>query len=221
MTAPHADFRKKIAVLAAVYIVLLVGGGYFGARISQGFDITIWPHTEPTINRLIVTGIFLYIVLTAIPFVPGVELGLALIFAFGVKIVPVVYFATIAALVLSFAVGRLIPDLWLAAGFRWLAMGRAAAMVEAMARLESAERVDYLMARAPKRWLPWLLRHRLFTLAVLFNLPGSSLLGGGGGIAMMAGISRLMTFPKFLLSAAVAVAPVPAFLLLSSAIGAS
>lgn len=41
------------------------------------------------------------------------------------------------------------------------------------------------------------------------NLPGNALIGGGGGIALMAGMSRLFSFPLFLLSLTVAVSPVP------------
>jgi hypothetical protein len=213
MDIARRNFRTKLIVLALIYVGLLVGGSYFGTRISRGFDITIWPHTEPMINTLIVSGILLYIILTAIPFVPGIELGLALIFAFGVKIVPVVYVATIAALLLSFVCGQRVPERWLASVFLWLHLNKAATLVEGMTSLDAASRVDHLLEHAPKRIVPWLLKHRLLTLCALFNLPGSALLGGGGGIAMMAGMSRLMSLPRFLMSAAIAVSPVPLFLM--------
>jgi hypothetical protein len=209
----------KIAIVGGLYIALLVAGGLFGKNLSDGFDITIWPHTEPMVNTMIVSGVLLYIVLTAIPFVPGIELGVALIFAFGVKIVPVVYIATVAALVLSFLTGKLMPERWLAAAFHWLGLAKAGHMVDDIAPFDSAARVNHLMAHAPNRIVPWLLRHRYLALAVLFNLPGSSLLGGGGGIAMMTGMSGLMRFPVFLMTAAIAVAPVPLFLLVTAAMG--
>jgi hypothetical protein len=44
---------------------------------------------------------------------------------------------------------------------------------------------------------------------VLINLPGNMLVGGGGGIALVAGMTRLFSWPAFLLTVAVAVAPVP------------
>jgi hypothetical protein len=44
---------------------------------------------------------------------------------------------------------------------------------------------------------------------VLLNLPGNALLGGGGGIGLIIGMSRLIPFHKYLLLIAVAVAPVP------------
>ena len=40
-------------------------------------------------------------------------------------------------------------------------------------------------------------------------MPGNVLIGGGGGIAMVAGLSRLYSLAGFLLAVGVAVAPVP------------
>ncbi len=209
----------KVALVVGAYMSLILGGGYFGAHISQGFHIEIWPHTEPMINRMVIAGFVLYIILTAIPFVPGVELGMALILALGVRVVPAVYVATIAALALSFAVGCLVPEHWLASVMRWLGMQRSANLVASYAGLPGEKRIAMLLANAPEKWLPWLMRYRLVALGLLFNLPGSTLLGGGGGIAMVAGISRLVSFPKFLFCAAIAVSPVPIFLILSAAMG--
>jgi hypothetical protein len=61
-----------------------------------------------------------------------------------------------------------------------------------------------------------LLRHRCIALAILFNTPGNALLGGDGGIALAAGASRLVSVRAFLLTLLVAVAPVPAAILLTS-----
>jgi hypothetical protein len=211
--------NKKLILALLIYAALVFCGSYFGARLSKGFDITIWPHTEPMINGMIISGVTLYVLLTAIPFVPGVEIGLALIFAFGVRIVPVVYVATIAALLLSFCAGQLVPERWLISGFRWAGMQRAAVMVGSLAGLQGDARINRLLEHAPKRFVPWLLRHRFLALVALINLPGSALLGGGGGISMAVGMSRLVSFPMFLASALIGVAPVPLFLIVSAALG--
>ena len=58
----------------------------------------------------------------------------------------------------------------------------------------------------------------VLVLAVLFNLPGNALIGGGGGIAMMAGMSRLYSFPAYLLLIAVAILPGPILVMLSKLI---
>jgi hypothetical protein len=67
---------------------------------------------------------------------------------------------------------------------------------------------------ASQRWVTFLIRHRLLLLIVAVNVPGNSVVGGGGGIALMAGFSRLFSFPGFLFAMTVATSPVPiAFLL--------
>ena len=51
----------------------------------------------------------------------------------------------------------------------------------------------------------------------LFNMPGNSVLGGGGGIALMSGISRVLCPVRFFLTVLVAVSPVPLFVLVFGA----
>jgi hypothetical protein len=41
------------------------------------------------------------------------------------------------------------------------------------------------------------------------NIPGNIVIGGGGGIAMIAGLTGLYSFPRYLLTIAIAVAPIP------------
>lgn len=62
--------------------------------------------------------------------------------------------------------------------------------------------------------LPFLLRHRYLVLALLFNFPGNAIIGDGGGIGLIAGMSRLFPFPKYLLLVCVAITPVPLLFLL-------
>jgi hypothetical protein len=69
-----------------------------------------------------------------------------------------------------------------------------------------------LSEKAPPGVLPFLLRHRFIALAVAINLPGNILIGGGGGIAMFAGMSGIFPFPMYLLTIVLAVAPVPLIL---------
>jgi hypothetical protein len=75
--------------------------------------------------------------------------------------------------------------------------------------MDGDARLTFLVSHAPSRFLPFLLRHRYLALAIAINLPGNILLGGGGGLALMAGISRLFSAPGFLATIAIAVSPVP------------
>jgi hypothetical protein len=54
-------------------------------------------------------GLVAYIGLLAIPFVPGAEIGIAMLTAFGAAIAPLVYVATVAAMMLSYTMGRILP----------------------------------------------------------------------------------------------------------------
>lgn len=217
----QARSYTRLGLMVLIYLGLIIGGGYAGDLIARSLQITVYPHNEPMFHKIIMTLITAYIVLTAIPFVPGIEIGLGLIVTFGPPIVPLVYVATIAALTVSYAVGRLVPERWLASGFGKVGLFRAEKMVTALSGLDPGDRVSYLTSRAPKRWVPFLLRHRLLALALLINLPGSALIGGGGGICMAFGVSRLVTYPQFILTAALATSPLPLAIFVASRLGLS
>lgn len=159
-------------------------------------------------------GFALYALLLSLPFVPGVELGWALMLLLGVEGVIGAYLATLAGLSLSYALGSRIPPEVIARLLRWLHLYRAATWLGRLESLDAAQRLDLLIARAPARIVPQLLRHRYLALAVAFNLPGNTLLGGGGGIGLLAGLSRLFTWPEYMLTVSLAVAPVPLLMLL-------
>lgn len=212
---------RRRAFVTALYVGILLGGVVAGDWIARSFQISIHQPPEGLADAVALAALAVYVVLTTLPFVPGIEIGLGLIVVCGPYIVPFVYLATVISLTASYAIGRLFPDRWLAAIFRNLALFRAERMVTALASMNTEERLAHLTGCAPKRWVPVLLRHRFWTLAVLLNLPGSTLIGGGGGICMTVGLSRLIPFPQFLLTVALAVSPVPLVILVSSAWGQS
>jgi hypothetical protein len=128
---------------------------------------------------------------------------------FGAKVALLVYTAMVAALSLSFLAGRFVPASRLAALFGYLGLGKARDMALAMAPLAPQDRLGLLVERLPYRAVPILLRHRYLALVLLFNLPGNSVVGGGGGIAFTAGLSGLFSLPAYLTTVMVAVAPIP------------
>ncbi len=201
----------KLALLAA----LLVGASYAGKWILGQFDPHLTPASEPMLHRMIMTAMALYVLLMMLPFVPGVEIGLALMVMFGAKIVPVVYLATIVALTLAYLVGRLVPQRAIAATFDTLRLRRASQLLRHLEPLDSQQRLEFLLQNASTRVVPFLLRHRFVTLAVALNMPGNALIGGGGGIGLVAGFSRLFALPYYALTVAIAVSPVPLVILLT------
>ncbi|MEJ6395036.1 hypothetical protein V8J82_17370 [Gymnodinialimonas sp. 2305UL16-5] len=163
----------------------------------------------PMQTGVMVLALTLYAALIAIPFVPGIEVGLALMVLRGASIAPAVYFATLLGLGLAFLVGRFMPDIVLVRLLRDLRLRRAADLCAQFSALAPAHRQEWLAARLPT-WLAMpLVRHRYLSLAVLLNVPGNALLGGGGGLLLVAGLSRMFSPQGTLLTVALAVLPVP------------
>ena len=158
---------------------------------------------------LLVALLVIYALLIALPFVPGVEIGLMLMAMEGAWIAPFVYLATLAGLTLAYLMGALIPYRHLHRALADLRMHRASAALERMERLSPRKRLALMRARLPGWIGNHVIRHRYLVLALLVNLPGNALLGGGGGILMLSGFSRVFTLPAVLLTLALAVAPIP------------
>lgn len=81
------------------YVILILFGlaglylaGRFAANlVVEHFGFHLYPRLEPMMHRLILLTIVCYIILIAIPFMPGVEIGLSLIAFLGPKISFLVY----------------------------------------------------------------------------------------------------------------------------------
>ena len=59
-------------------------------------------------------------------------------------------------------------------------------------------------------WLKsYLLRYRYIAIAILVNLPGNYVLGGGGGISIACGTNRRNSWKGFFVTIVLAVSPVP------------
>lgn len=133
----------------------------------------------------------LYALVLAIPFVPSVEIGLMIMLSFGRPGIAAAWLATLLGLNLAYAVGRIL----------------------------CADAADSLPQRLPVRLRPLLAaasRGGLLPaamLGLLLNLPGNTVLGGGGGVSLAFGAGRLLSWPGFLLVVAPATAVVPLLVL--------
>jgi len=208
----------RLALLLLIYGSIVVVGSIGGNWIARIFEVDLMASDDPMFVQIIVTCFLVYMALIALPFIPGVEIAFAMILMLGPKIVPLVYGATVIALCISFGIGRLVPIRLIIAAFSALGMTRATAMVTDLSALAPADRIDYLMSRAPSGWVSWLLGHRLLALGVLFNVPGNAIIGGGGGIAIAVGMSGLVSFQRFALTVVLATAPLPVIIILLSTI---
>lgn len=205
----QARRRVGLVIKVGAFLAVLVAANQAGNWIMGELGLTLRPSNEAYFHRLIMTALLIYMLLMALPFVPGVEVGMMMISLFGAKIVPVVYLATVVALVTAFVVGRYIPQRFVLELLDALNLSRARALVQRVESLGSTERVDFLLQGTSSRWVPFLLRHRHMAVAVALNVPGNAVIGGGGGISVAAGLSGLFSLPAFALTISLAVAPLP------------
>ena len=118
-----------------------------------------------------------YVALLACPFVPGAEIGLLLLVLSDANLAPLVYLATVAALCLSFCIGRMVPERAAWAFFRRLGLERAGETITTYGReprageAKACQREQTILSR----WLGRVLRFRRLAVVLLINTPGNSL----------------------------------------------
>jgi len=158
---------------------------------------------------LLALVLLIYAVLIAIPFVPGVEIGLSVLAAGGAEIAPLVWLATASGLMLAYMVGCTLPLAWLHRVLLDLRLTGAAEIVARFEALPPKGRVACVQTLLPRKYCGWIVKYRYVNLAVLINIPGNSVIGGGGGIALISGLSGMFRVPLTMLTIALATAPVP------------
>lgn len=208
-----ARVAGKVAILVLLLVFLNYGMGWIAKEIA----FQLWPRHIGMALTLLTVSVVAYVLLLAIPFLPGVEIGLMVMVLLGRPGIVIVYLATVLALTLGFLLGRLLSPRILVRALEWFHLDRARDLVVALMPLDPEERLRFLLQSVPSRIVPFLLRHRYFVIAVLFNLPGNALIGGGGGIGLVAGMSRLFSYPKYLFAVCLAISPVPILFLLRGA----
>lgn len=199
--------RLAVKLACVVVIVWLARWGFI-----QVFD---WIKTLDTTAQasamiwLIGLSIAAYAILIAIPFVPAVEIGIALLVMEGANIAPFIYIATVMGLYLAFWIGQRVSLDWLHGIFQDLHMVSACKLLHRIKTEPREQRLSQLEDRLPQWIAPFATRYRYVTIAILLSVPGNFAIGGGGGIMMTAGLSRFFTGPKILLTLIVAVLPIP------------
>jgi hypothetical protein len=209
--------RAKLAAGIMIFLAIILCLNYGVSRLADLLAFQMYPSKLNIAVFIVFASAALYLVLMMIPFMPGMEVGLMLMAMLGVRGILLVYLCTVLALSLSFLVGRLIPPRYVCRALGWLRLERAQKLVKDIEPLGPEERLRFLARVAPSKIVPFLLRHRYLVLAALFNLPGNAIIGNGGGIALIAGMSRLFPFPKYLLMVCLAITPVPLLFLLQAA----
>ena len=91
--------RWSVLIAAILLLNFLLGKGFtelIEGQLDAGLSSGVW---------FGVAALVVYALLLAIPFVPGVEIGIALLIMQGPAIAPFVHAATVAGLLISFAIG--------------------------------------------------------------------------------------------------------------------
>jgi hypothetical protein len=197
--------HTRMAIVLAFILLLNVAGTWLGHLIN----FQLFPRHDSMLHTVLLIAVVIYILLMATPFMPGLEVGMAVMLLFGSKSALLVYFCTIVALSISYTIGRYFPLRIVHRLLKWLCLEKASELVIELEPLAQQERLEYLSGKAPSRIAPFLLKHRFVTIALLLNLPGNALIGGGGGIGLVVGMSRLVPFHTYVLVMAIAVSPVP------------
>ena len=176
----HAMPRlRTLLMLLAVLVMVVKANGDPPQWLLQGTDSVL----------ILVTACVIYAVLLAVPFVPSVEIGLLIMILFGVPGALGAYLATFAGLSGAYLIGRRAGDHGLLRRVsiparQWRPLTRCAGVL-------------------PEGGLPAL------SLVALLNLPGNTVFGGGGGIAMAYGAGRLLTWPIFAATVALGTSILP------------
>ncbi|MBW6507235.1 MAG: hypothetical protein K0B00_10860 [Rhodobacteraceae bacterium] len=188
-------------IAAAVYAIhLAIGWATEATQTSAGSGLRV---------GVLVLLLAVYALLIATPFVPGVEVGLSLLAIEGAWIAPFVYLGTNAGLMLAYMVGARLPYAPLERLLADLRLRRAGALLAQLAPLGREARLGLLRERLPRWCAPLVSRFRYLVIALAVNLPGNSIIGGGGGILFVAGLSHLFRAWAVAGTIALAVAPVP------------
>ncbi|MHA1537019.1 MAG: hypothetical protein ACTSUD_05650 [Alphaproteobacteria bacterium] len=214
-TAKGLPSWLRIALVAVLFGCLLALGHWGSGWLVDVIGMEFGANAQKYSLYVMVAGVVFYAALLAIPFIPGIEISLALLAVFGPRVAVAIYAATVAALATSYLIGRMLPISLIARFFGSLGLQRAQSLVRSLQPLGAQQRLEFLIEHAPKRIVPVLLKHRHIAIIVALNVPGNAVIGGGGGIALLAGLSGVFTFPRFLASMALAALPIPLIVILA------
>lgn len=179
-----AAWRRMHATRIIVLIALVVAAvAPFSSLAPQ------WLTDGSDSLRVLLVACLVYTLLLAVPFVPSVELGLLIMVFFGEAGALGAYLATSLGLNLAYGIGRHLD---------WQPYAQQVRIPEPL-----KAHADRLVRHLPTRLVP------IVVLALLLNLPGNTAVGGGGGIALVYGGTRMLTWPRFAITVALATAIIP------------
>lgn len=140
-------------------------------------------------GKVLLFALLVYALLLALPYFPGLEVGLAIMVFFGKPGIVFAYVATLIGLTIAFLAGK--------------RMQKHNLEGHGLYRIFKSDLTTRLANTSP-----------FLALIMLVNTPGNIVLGGGGGIALNYGMSKQLSLASFMLAIAIGVAPLPLLMLL-------
>lgn len=177
--------------------------------VSRGLDSFASPvdllrdyiHFNGTTWYVMLGICLIYMIVLAIPFVPGSELGILIMVFFGKPGIVSAYLFTLFGLSIGFAFGRKLP--------------RSIVLLV----YKGNPKIESLFSKTPSRWknsnvVRFINKvrpstQRMLAVGIALNLPFNAAIGGGGGIVLLAGLDRRFPFRQFLATICIATAPLP------------
>ena len=96
----------------ALLIFLIISGNLVATWFVDGLSVDIRPSNEEAVHKTLMVSAASYALLIAIPFVPGVEVGFAILAMLGPPIVFLVYVSTLVGLELPTVGIAILAILW-------------------------------------------------------------------------------------------------------------
>jgi len=146
LSGSAARLPWKTPLRIVLLVLLIVAANFVAAWLASLLKFEVRPSNEDLVHRAIMTAAIVYAVVMAIPFVPGVEIGLSLVGMLGPPIVFLVYVSTVAGLSLSFVIGRIISLRRLINLFETFQLKRASGLVGVLEPMSSEERLAFLVS---------------------------------------------------------------------------
>jgi len=205
----YESMKRNTWVIGFIILSLILIRHLYLYHTGDIKELLIWMKGNLGWKAALVAGI-VYVILLSIPFFPGIELAWMVILLFGKDAVIMIYLLTLIGLGLSFGFGRWFEKSWLT---KSLDIPKLKENLKK--RTESTKKL--IKDRLPVSLLKkqsnlFLVNSHYFILAILINLPGNTIIGGGGGIALLCGMNRSFSWKGFILTIAIASAPIPALL---------
>lgn len=180
---------KTFSNLARLLGLLTLGVGAFWAM----HQLFAWTEGQDDTMQLParLAVLALYAMLIAIPFLPSFNLSMIFMLMQGPDQIWLAYGATVIGFCLPFVAGRLIPEPYLIGLFDRLGMRRMSEVIGDTQAMPTKDRLRLITDLSPPRLKPLVNKWRYIAFWAALNFPGNVVIGGAGGLLLVAGLSRL------------------------------